>query len=161
MSNKKRPAFPLLFTCLAALSCATSSSSGTPEESSSSEPAAASSGEPAQQGDELAWWRKSMETHDQRMQWFRDARFGMFVHWGVYSTLGGVWQGQPYKPYAEHIQRLAKIPGDVYKENVASHFNPTEFNADEWMATVKNTGMKYFIITAKHHDGFAMWDSNV
>ena len=150
--------FPRLLVCLlgGALSCATSSGGETQEETP-----AASSEPPAQQAEDLAWWRKSMETRDQRIGWFRDARFGMFVHFGVYSTLGGVWQGQAVKGYAEHIQRLAKIPGDVYKENVASHFNPSEFNADEWMTTVKNTGMKYFVITAKHHDGFAMWDSNV
>jgi alpha-L-fucosidase len=141
-----------------ALSCATASSSGETQEES---PAASSSEAPAQQSDDLAWWRKSMEGRDQRTGWFRDARFGMFVHWGVYSTLGGVWQGQPVKGYAEHIQRIAKIPVDVYKDNVASHFDPKEFNADEWMATVKATGMKYFIITAKHHDGFAMFDSAV
>jgi alpha-L-fucosidase len=150
-------AFPLLLTFVAggALSCATASTGegteGTP----------ASTEQPAQQGDDLAWWRQSQESRDQRMGWFRDARFGMFVHFGVYSSLGGVWQGQPFKPYAEHIQRLAKIPGDVYKDNVASHFNPTEFNADEWIGAAKNAGMKYFIITAKHHDGFAMWDSAV
>ena len=150
--------FPLLLACLlgGALSCATTSTGETSEEEQQ-----ASNEPPAQQGDDLAWWRKSMETRDQRIGWFREARFGMFVHWGVYSTLGGVWQGNPVKGYAEHIQRIAKIPGDVYKDNVASHFNPTEFNAEEWMATVKNTGMRYFIITAKHHDGFAMWDSAV
>ncbi|HXU81971.1 MAG TPA: alpha-L-fucosidase [Polyangia bacterium] len=162
MSKKPNsPTFPLFLVCLlgGALSCATTSSTGETEEES---PAAAASSEPpAQQSDDLAWWRKSQETRDQRIGWFRDARFGMFVHWGVYSTLGGVWQGQPVKGYAEHIQRIAKIPGDIYKDNVASHFNPTEFNADEWMTTVKNTGMRYFIITAKHHDGFAMWDSAV
>jgi alpha-L-fucosidase len=154
--------FPLLLVGLlgGALSCATTSSGGETTEESS--PAAAATSEaPAQQGDDLAWWRKSMETHDQRIGWWRDARFGMFVHFGVYSALGGIWQGNAVKGYAEHIQRLAKIPGDVYKENVASHFNPTEFNAEEWMATVKNTGMKYFVITAKHHDGFAMWGSSV
>jgi alpha-L-fucosidase len=161
MSTKTHSfAFRMLLVCLlgGTLSCATTSSSGETQEESQ---AAASSEPPAQTGDDLAWWRKSMESRDQRIAWFRDARFGMFVHWGVYSTLGGVWQGQPYKPYAEHIQRLAKISGDVYKDNVASHFNPSEFNADEWMATVKAAGMKYFIITAKHHDGFAMWDSAV
>jgi alpha-L-fucosidase len=151
------PAIPFLLVCVAggAFSCATAST-GTEEGATP-----ANNEPPAQQGDDLAWWRQSQETRDQRLGWWRDARFGMFVHFGVYSSLGGVWQGQPYKPYAEHIQRLAKIPGDIYKENVASHFNPTEFNADEWIANAKNAGMKYFIITAKHHDGVAMWDSAV
>jgi alpha-L-fucosidase len=157
-TKTKTSTFPMLLVCFlgGALSCATTSTGETPEEETQ-----ASSEPPVQQADELAWWRKSMETRDQRVSWFRDARFGMFVHWGVYSTLGGVWQGNPVKGYAEHIQRIAKIPGDVYKDNVASHFNPSEFNADEWMTTVKNTGMRYFVITAKHHDGFAMWDSAV
>src|SRR4029453_4682734 len=100
---------------------------------------------PVEDRPEMAWWRESMRTRDERLGWFREARFGMFVHWGVYSVLGGVWQGQPAKPYAEHIQRIMKIPGDVYRDNVASHFNPAEFNADEWITAAKNAGMKYFI----------------
>jgi len=112
-------------------------------------------------GPEMAWWRASMETRDQRLEWWREARFGMFVHWGVYSGLGGTWQGKPVKGYAEHIQRMLKIPIPVYREQVAGKFNPTEFNADEWIRTAKEAGMGYFIITAKHHDGFAMFDSKV
>jgi alpha-L-fucosidase len=109
----------------------------------------------------LAWWRDSMKTRDQRIAWWREARFGMFVHWGVYAQLGGTWQGRVVKGYAEHIQRILKIPIPVYREQVAGQFNPTEFNADEWIRTAKEAGMGYFIITAKHHDGFAMWDSKV
>lgn len=118
-------------------------------------------GVPDKESPELAWWRESMKTHDQRMDWWREARFGMFVHWGVYSCLGGTWQGQPIKGYAEHIQRILKIPIPVYRQEVAGRFNPTEFNADEWIRTAKEAGMGYFIITAKHHDGFAMFDSTV
>jgi len=98
---------------------------------------------------------------DARLGWWREARFGMFVHWGVYSYLGGDWQGKPYSGYAEHIQRMAKIPIPVYRQEVAGHFNPTNFNADEWIRLAKETGMGYFIITAKHHDGFAMWPTKV
>ena len=116
---------------------------------------------PAKDSPELAWWRASMETHDQRLDWWRQARFGMFVHWGVYSGLGGTWQGKPVKGYAEHIQRMLKIPIPVYRQQVAGSFNPTNFNADEWIRTAKDAGMGYFIITAKHHDGFAMYDSKV
>jgi alpha-L-fucosidase len=116
---------------------------------------------PVQELADMDWWRQSQDTLDQRIGWFREARFGMFVHWGVYSTLGGVWEGQPVKGYAEHIQRIKKIPGPVYREKVVTQFNPTEFNADEWIATAKRAGMGYFIITAKHHDGFAMYDSGV
>lgn len=102
-----------------------------------------------------------METRDQRLGWWRDARFGMFIHWGAYSHLGGVWEGTPVRGYAEHIQRIRRIPSAAYRERVVSQFNPTLFNADEWMQSAKRAGMGYMIITAKHHDGFAMYDSKV
>ena len=98
---------------------------------------------------------------DSRLSWWREARFGMFVHWGVYSTLSGTWQGKKYGGYGEHIQRMAKIPIPVYRREVAGSFNPTEFNADEWIRLAEEAGMGYFVITAKHHDGFAMYDSQV
>ncbi len=98
---------------------------------------------------------------DARLGWWREARFGMFVHWGVYSGLSGTWHGKAYGGYAEHIQRMAKIPIPVYLKEVAGTFNPVEFNADEWIRLAKEAGMGYFVITAKHHDGFAMFDSKV
>ncbi len=79
-------------------------------------------------------------------QWFRDARFGMFIHWGVYSVLG----------HGEWVMFNEKIPIPEY-EKLAPRFNPTEFNAAEWVALAKAAGMKYIVITSKHHDGFAMW----
>jgi len=118
-------------------------------------------GLPDKDGPEAAWWRESMKTHDERIQWWREARFGMFVHWGVYSGLGNSFQGRQGGGYAEHIQRVLKIPIPVYREQVAGKFNPSEFNADEWIRNAKNAGMGYFVITSKHHDGFAMWDSKV
>lgn len=96
-----------------------------------------------------------------RLAWWREARFGMFVHWGVYSSLSGTWNGKAYGGYGEHIQRMAKIPIPVYRREVAGKFNPVDFNADEWIRLAKEAGMGYFIITAKHHDGFAMYDSHV
>ncbi len=96
-----------------------------------------------------------------RLGWWRDSRFGMFVHWGVYSGLSGTWNGKQYGGYGEHIQRMAKIPIPVYHKEVAGKFNPTDFNADEWIKLAKEAGMGYFVITAKHHDGFAMYDSKV
>ena len=101
----------------------------------------------------------SLAEHDARIAWWREARFGMFVHWGVWSVLQGSWNGKHYMGYAEHIQRMAKIPEAVYHQEVAGAFNPTNFDADAWIRLAKETGMGYFIITAKHHDGFAMFDS--
>jgi alpha-L-fucosidase len=108
---------------------------------------------------DLAWWRESMQTHDQRIAWWREARFGMFIHWGVYSSLGNEFEGKKGGGYAEHIQRVLKIPIPVYREKVAGQFNPTKFNADEWAKLARDAGMGYMVITSKHHDGFAMFDS--
>ena len=98
---------------------------------------------------------------DARLAWWREARFGMFVHWGVSSCLGGAWKGKAYGGYAEHIQRAQKIPMAVYRQEVVGKFHPTGFNADEWIRLAKETGMGYFVITAKHRDGFAMFYSKV
>ncbi len=106
------------------------------------------------------WWAESMKTHDQRIQWWRDAKFGMFVHWGIYSLPAGEWKGKKVGGYAEHLMRKAKITRAEYIE-LAHQFNPLQFDAEEWILTAKKAGMNYFIITAKHHDGFAMWDSKV
>jgi alpha-L-fucosidase len=116
---------------------------------------------PSKDSPELEWWRESMKTHDQRMQWFRQARFGMFIHWGVYSDLEGVWHDEPVQGYAEHIMRKAKIPIETYRKEVAGKFNPEKFNADAWAKLAKDAGMGYMVITSKHHDGFAMFDSDV
>ena len=94
-----------------------------------------------------------------RLAWWREARFGMFIHWGVYSALAGEWRGHKVEGYAEHIQRIAKIKRDTYLEEVVKPFNPSSFNADEWVRAAKETGMGYIIITAMHHDGVAMFDS--
>ena len=110
---------------------------------------------------EVQWWRDSQTNLDQRLAWWRDARFGMFIHWGVYSHLGGTWQGKPVHGYAEHIQRIMKIPIAVYRREVAGHFDPTNFDAEAWVRLAKDAGMKYIVITAKHHDGFAMWPTKV
>src|SRR5712692_9986508 len=107
------------------------------------------------------WWTASMKTHDQRIGWWRGAKFGCFMHWGVYSTYGGEWNGKPFRGYAEHMMRINKIPRAVYQEKVVAIFNPVKFNADEWVRLIKSAGMNYVIITAKHHDGFAMYPSAV
>ncbi len=106
------------------------------------------------------WWTTSMKTHEQRIQWWRDARFGMFIHWGVYSLPGGEWKGRKVGGYAEHLMRKEKITRKEYLD-LAHQFNPVNFNAEQWVLQAKQAGMKYFIITAKHHDGFAMYNSGV
>ncbi len=110
---------------------------------------------------EQGWWKAAQATRDQRLAWWREARFGCFIHWGVYSGPAGEWNGKPFKGYAEHLMRIQKIPLADYKSKVVAPFNPEKFNAEEWVALIKGAGMKYLIITAKHHDGFAMWPSKV
>ncbi|MDP4209001.1 MAG: alpha-L-fucosidase [Bacteroidota bacterium] len=104
------------------------------------------------------WWTASMKNVDQRLAWWREARFGMFVHWGIYSLPAGEWKGKPVNGYAEHLMRKEKITRAEYLD-LAHQFNPVKFNADEWILAAKNAGMRYFVITAKHHDGFAMYPS--
>ena len=106
------------------------------------------------------WWAESKKTHENRVEWWREARFGMFIHWGVYSVPGGEWKGKKVSGYSEHLMRKERIFRAEYLQ-LAHQFNPVDFNADEWIGTAKAAGMKYFIITAKHHDGFAMYDSKV
>ncbi len=106
------------------------------------------------------WWKQSMRTHDERIQWWQDARFGMFIHWGIYSLPGGEWKGRKLSGYAEHLMRKERISRADYLA-LAHQFNPVKFNADEWARHAKDAGMKYLIITSKHHDGFAMFDSKV
>ncbi len=95
---------------------------------------------------------------DARMQWWREARFGMFIHWGIYSIPAGIWDGKQIPGGGEWIMNTASIPVADYKA-LASQFNPTSFSAHDIVALAKSAGMKYIVITAKHHDGFAMFDS--
>ena len=110
---------------------------------------------------DLQWERDAKATRDQRLGWWREAKFGCFIHWNDASLLGSEWKGKHYGGYAEHIQRMAKIPCEEYRREVAGKFNPTKFDADQWVQLIKKAGMRYVIITAKHHDGFAVYDSDV
>jgi len=92
----------------------------------------------------------------ERMIWWKNAKFGMFMHWGVYSKCGGEWKGAAN--HAEWLQFTAKIPLAEYTD-YARTFNPDKFNADAWVKIAKDAGMKYLVITSKHHDGVAMYDS--
>src|SRR5277367_6697900 len=97
---------------------------------------------------------------DARMQWWREARFGMFIHWGLYSIPAGTWDGKQIPGIGEWIMNRASIPVADYKA-LAPQFNPTAFSAHDIVALAKSAGMKYIVITAKHHDGFAMFKSEV
>lgn len=107
------------------------------------------------------WWKHSMETHESRIGWWREAKFGCFIHWGVYSAAGGEWKGKEVGGYAEHLMRKEKIPRAVYLEQLVKPFNPAAFDADAWVRAIKAAGMRYLVITAKHHDGVAMYPSAV
>ncbi|MEJ2701654.1 MAG: alpha-L-fucosidase, partial [Sedimentisphaerales bacterium] len=98
------------------------------------------------------------EQHDARMKWFREARFGMFIHWGVYSVPAGEWQGKTN--YAEWFLEQTKMPVSQY-EKYAQQFNPVKFDAKAWVRMAKDAGMRYIVITSKHHDGFGMFRSDL
>lgn len=110
---------------------------------------------------EAGWYAEALKTRDQRLEWWREARFGCFIHWGAYSVLGGEWKGNPNPGYAEHIMRVDKIPLATYRDEVEAKFRPDQFDATEWVRLIKSAGMRYIIITSKHHDGFAIWPSDV
>lgn len=97
-------------------------------------------------------------TDKERMGWWQEARFGMFIHWGIYTKLAGFYKGNAQPNSAEWIMNRGKIPISEY-EKLAEDFNPTKFNAKEFVGLAKQAGMKYMVITAKHHDGFSMFDS--
>lgn len=102
----------------------------------------------------------SVNAANLKLKWWTDARFGMFIHWGLYSLAAGEWNGELMhgNGYAEQINSNMKIPNAEY-DLLASDFNPTDFNAEKWVGYAVRAGMKYMIITAKHQDGFAMFHS--
>ena len=95
---------------------------------------------------------------DAKMQWWREARFGMFIHWGLYAEPAGEWKGKQIPGISEWIMARAEIPVKEY-EKLAGNFNPVKYDAKAWVELAKNAGMKYIVITSKHHDGFAMFHS--
>jgi alpha-L-fucosidase len=95
---------------------------------------------------------------DERMAWWREARFGMFVHWGLYAIPAGEWNGKPVDSVGEWIMSHGEVPTEDY-EKLAPQFNPTKYDPAAWVAAAKDAGMKYLVITSKHHDGFALFDS--
>jgi alpha-L-fucosidase len=103
---------------------------------------------------------ETKEQHAARMAWWHQEKFGMFIHWGLYSVAAGSWDGKEVPGFGEWIMHNAKIPVAAYA-TLAPKFNPTKFNADEWTAIAQDAGMKYMVITSKHHEGFAMFHTKV
>lgn len=101
---------------------------------------------------------QKIPTKNQRMQWWREARFGMFIHWGVYSVPAGSWGGRQIGGIGEWIMNRAKIPVAEYQV-MAKQFNPVNYDPESWVRMAKEAGMKYIVITTKHHDGFALFDT--
>jgi len=95
---------------------------------------------------------------DERMAWWREARFGMFIHWGVYAVPAGEWKGQRIGGIGEWIMNRGKIPVADYQE-IAKQFNPVKYDPDAWVRMARDAGMKYIVITSKHHDGFALFET--
>ena len=104
--------------------------------------------------------RSQNPAQDAKMKWFRDAKFGLFIHWGLYAIPAGEWKGQKIAGIGEWIMNRAKIPVKEY-EQLAAQFNPVKFKADDIVKLAEDAGMKYIDITSKHHDGFAMYHSKV
>ena len=94
----------------------------------------------------------------ERMAWWREAKFGLFIHWGVYAVPAGQYGDNTN--YGEWIMHSARIPSAEYKE-YAKQFNPTKYNPKEWVKIAREAGMRYIVITSKHHDGFALYPSDV
>jgi alpha-L-fucosidase len=103
---------------------------------------------------------ESPEVKKERLAWFQQARFGLFIHWGLYAIPAGEWKGERIPGIGEWIMFRARIPVPEY-EQLAKQWNPVKFDADAWVALAKDAGMKYIVITSKHHDGFALFDSQV
>jgi alpha-L-fucosidase len=97
---------------------------------------------------------------EKRLEWFRDVKYGMFIHWGLYAIPAGEWNGKRSLGLGEWIMNRSQVPVKEY-EKLATQFNPVKFNADEWVQLAQDAGMKYIVITSKHHDGFAMFKSAV
>ena len=104
--------------------------------------------------------KETKAQRDARMHWWREARFGMFIHWGLYAVPGGIWAGKQTDGAGEWIMHDLKIPVVPYSA-LAPQFDPEQFNADTWVSIAKAAGMKYIVMTAKHHEGFAMFHTEV
>lgn len=111
--------------------------------------------------DFFATHKESAEEFQQRMNWFEDARFGMFIHWGLYSEAGGEFPGK--EPLTnggqEWIQNRLQIPAQEYQQELIPRFNPVDYDPEQWAEIAAEAGMRYVVITSRHHDGFCLWPS--
>ncbi|MDO5968773.1 alpha-L-fucosidase [Flavivirga aquimarina] len=112
------------------------------------------------QVESVNYLEESKEDFNKRMTWWREAKFGMFIHWGPYAVPAGIYKGAEVDHIGEWIMDTAEIPISEYEE-FARQFNPVDFDADNWVSIMKKAGMKYVVITSKHHDGFSLGDSKV
>ena len=103
---------------------------------------------------------ESPEQREARLKWFKEARFGMFIHWGVYAVPAGVWQDKEISGIGEWILKNGEIPISTYK-GYAKDFTAANYDPQAWADLAKEAGMKYVVITSKHHDGFTLYDSAV
>ena len=103
---------------------------------------------------------ETVQQRDARMAWWREARFGMFIHWGVYAVPAGTHKGEQIENIGEWIMHYGKIPVAEYQQ-YSKQFNPVDYDPEAWVQMAKDAGMKYIVITAKHHDGFALFDTAV
>ena len=101
---------------------------------------------------------ETTQQRDARMAWWREARFGLFIHWGIYAVPAGTHRGKQIENIGEWIMHYGRIPVAEYQQ-YAEQFNPVNYDPEAWVLMAKNAGMKYIVITAKHHDGFALFDS--
>jgi alpha-L-fucosidase len=106
----------------------------------------------------LAAAQDTPEAKARRLAWFHEAKFGLFIHWGLYAIPAGEWKGQRVPGIGEWIMNRARIPVAEY-ERLAGQWNPVRFDAEAWVQLAQDAGMKYIVITSKHHDGFALYHS--
>ena len=95
---------------------------------------------------------------EKRLEWFREAKYGMFIHWGLYAIPAGEWNGRRCLGLGEWVMNRCQVPVKEY-EQLATRFNPVKFDADAWVRFAKDAGFRYIVITSKHHDGFALFKS--
>ena len=108
--------------------------------------------------EKVNYLEESEEDFQKRMQWFNDAKYGMFIHFGLYSQLGGIYKGNDEGRYAEWIQGNQNIPSEEYVK-LLDTWKPENFDADKIVKLAKDAQMKYLVITTKHHEGFCLYDS--